>query len=56
MPLIGEDRIMWGSDYPHPGCCGPTRTGSWPTICAKFSESTQRKIVHDNVAALYNIN
>ncbi len=56
VPLIGEDRIMWGSDYPHPDCVWPNSHRVWGENLANFSESTRRKIVHDNVAALYNIN
>jgi len=56
VPLIGEDRIMWGSDYPHPDSLWPDSHKVLGENLAKFSESTRRKIVHDNVAALYNIN
>ena len=55
VPLIGEDRIMWGSDYPHPDSLWPDSHKILADNLAKFSKSTQRKIVHDNVAALYNI-
>jgi predicted TIM-barrel fold metal-dependent hydrolase len=55
VPLIGEDRIMWGSDYPHPDCLWPDSHKVLGENLAKFSESTRRKIVHDNVAKLYDI-
>jgi predicted TIM-barrel fold metal-dependent hydrolase len=55
VPLIGEDRIMWGSDYPHPDSLWPDSHKILADNLAKFSKSTQRKIVHDNVAKLYNI-
>jgi uncharacterized protein len=55
VPLIGEDRVMWGSDYPHPDCLWPDSHQILADNLGKFSESTQRKIVHDNVARLYNI-
>jgi predicted TIM-barrel fold metal-dependent hydrolase len=55
VPLIGEDRIMWGSDYPHPDCLWPDSHNILADNLGKFPESTQRKIVHDNVAKLYNI-
>ena len=55
VPLIGEDRIMWGSDYPHPDCLWPESHAILADNLGKFPESTQRKIVHDNVAKLYNI-
>jgi predicted TIM-barrel fold metal-dependent hydrolase len=56
VPLIGEDRIMWGSDYPHPDSLWPDSHKILADNLAKFAKSTQRKIVHDNVAALYHIN
>ncbi len=55
VPLIGEDRIMWGSDFPHPDCLWPDSHRVLGENLAGFSESTRRKIVHDNVAKLYNI-
>ncbi len=55
VPLIGEDRIMWGSDFPHPDCLWPDSRRILGENLAGLSRSTQRKIVHDNVAALYNI-
>lgn len=53
--LIGQDNIMWGSDYPHPD-------GVWPDS-QKFIEGdlggldavVRNKIVRDNAAALYRI-
>ena len=56
MPLIGEDNIMWGSDYPHPDCSGRTRTARWRRTSPAFSPSVQQKIVYDNVARLYGLN
>ena len=56
VPLIGEDRIMWGSDYPHPDSLWPDSQKILDENLAKLSHTARRKIVHDNVAALYNIN
>jgi predicted TIM-barrel fold metal-dependent hydrolase len=49
---IGIDRLLWSSDYPH-------AASTWPES-SKFierdfasSDDDKRKIVHDNVAALY---
>ena len=55
VPLIGEDRIMWGSDFPHPDCLWPDSHRILGENLAGLSKTTQRKIVHDNVAKLYNI-
>ncbi|PKB73207.1 MAG: hypothetical protein BZY75_03060 [SAR202 cluster bacterium Io17-Chloro-G7] len=55
VPLVGEDNIMWATDYPHPDCLFPEsqqiiqeQLGSLPAV-------TQRKIVRDNVAKLYHL-
>ncbi|HEX2171481.1 MAG TPA: amidohydrolase family protein [Dehalococcoidia bacterium] len=52
---IGEERVMWASDYPHPD-------GTWPdsqrVIQEQFgdlSEATRRKILGGNARALYNL-
>ena len=37
VPLIGEDNIMWGSDYPHPP---DARRGRTPTTC--WPKTSQR--------------
>ena len=52
--LIGEDTVIWGSDYPHPD-------GVWPDSRAVIennfknlkSETALRKITCDNTAKLY---
>ncbi len=50
---IGEDSVMWGSDFPHPD-------GTWPDSLALLgpqltgiSAETQRKILCGNAARLY---
>lgn len=55
LDLLGEDTLMWGSDFPHPD-------GVWPDsqsyIDRQFSglpEKTRRKIVCDNAKALYRL-
>ena len=56
MPLIGEDNIIWGADYPHPDCIWPKSRETLSENLAGFSDSVQKKIVHDNVARLYGLN
>ena len=53
--LIGEDNIMWGSDYPHPD-------GIWPDSQKWIAEdlqgvdaAMQRKILCDNAGKLYGL-
>ena len=56
VPLIGEDNIMWGSDYPHPDSLWPESHAVLAENLAAVSPSVRRKIVCDNVARLYNLN
>ena len=56
VPLIGEDNIMWGSDYPHPDSLWPASHSVLAENLAAFSPSVRRKIVCDNAARLYGLN
>jgi predicted TIM-barrel fold metal-dependent hydrolase len=56
VPLIGEDNIIWGADYPHPDCIWPNSRETLTQNLASFSDSVQKKIVHDNVARLCRLN
>jgi predicted TIM-barrel fold metal-dependent hydrolase len=56
VPLIGEDNIMWGSDYPHPDSLWPASHAVLGENLAAFSPTVRRKIVCDNVARLYRLN
>ncbi|HUA57069.1 MAG TPA: amidohydrolase family protein [Candidatus Sulfotelmatobacter sp.] len=55
VPLIGEDNIIWGADYPHPDCIWPESRKTLDKNLAKFSPSVRRKIITDNVTRLYNL-
>ena len=53
IPLAGEDKVMWGSDYPHVD-------GSWPNSqkaidrdMKKLSDTARRKVTRDNAGKLY---
>ena len=56
VPLIGEDNIIWGADYPHPDCIWPNSHETLARNLAGFSKSVQKKIVYDNAARLYGLN
>jgi len=56
VPLIGEDNIIWGADYPHPDCLWPESKTILDRNLAAFSTETRRKITRDNVARLYGLN
>ena len=55
IPLIGEDNIIWGADYPHPDCVWPDSRGHLSKHLGQLPDRVRRKITCDNVAALYNI-
>ncbi|MBV8166678.1 MAG: amidohydrolase [Alphaproteobacteria bacterium] len=55
VPLIGEDNIIWGADYPHPDCIWPESRKILDQNLANFSAATRRKITSENVIKLYNL-
>jgi predicted TIM-barrel fold metal-dependent hydrolase len=55
VPLIGEDNILWGADYPHPDCLWPNSRTILDKNLAGFSDRVRRKITSENVARLYNL-
>jgi len=52
---IGEDNLLFETDFPHPTCLYPDVQDHLVDVTAEWSESTRRKILQDNAAALYNI-
>jgi len=55
IPLIGEDNIIWGADYPHPDCIWPNSHSTLGKNLSGISERVQKKITCENAARLYNI-
>jgi predicted TIM-barrel fold metal-dependent hydrolase len=56
VPLIGEDNIIWGADYPHPDCLWPDSKRILAENLAAFSPAVRKKLTCDNVAKLYGLN
>lgn len=52
---IGVDRIMWGSDFPHPPCPYPNTTQNVERVLGDMSAEDRFKVVAGNVMKLYNI-
>jgi predicted TIM-barrel fold metal-dependent hydrolase len=52
---IGVDRIMWGSDFPHPPCPYPRTHEKIEEITSSLTPEERRKITFDNVKKLYAI-
>ena len=55
IPLIGEDNIIWGADYPHPDCLWPDSRKFIEKNLGMLPESVRRKITSENVIKLYNL-
>jgi len=54
-PMIGEDRIIWGSDYPHLDATFPGVVDELDEHLLKLPLSAQDKIRGANAAALYRL-
>jgi uncharacterized protein len=55
LPLVGEDNIIWGADYPHPDCVWPDSRRYLEKHLGGLPERVRRKITHENVARLYHL-
>ena len=52
---LGEDKIMWGSDFPHPDGVWPDSKEYVARELGHLAAATRKKIVCDNAAALYGL-
>ena len=50
---LGEDNVMWGSDFPHPDGVWPDSQEFLEREVANLSDSTRRKVICENAAKLY---
>lgn len=53
IPLVGEDNVMWGSDYPHGDGVWPNSQRCIAEDLAGISEETRRKLTRNNAGKLY---
>lgn len=53
LDLLGEDNVMWGSDFPHPDGVWPDSREFLARETAGLPEATRRKLVGGNAARLY---
>ena len=51
--MIGEDNVVWGSDYPHPDGIWPESQKWIEEDLASVTQETRRKITRDNAGKLY---
>lgn len=54
-PVIGEDRVVWGSDYPHHDATFPGAVAALRHTAAPMSEEGRRLLLGANAAALYRL-
>lgn len=54
-PLVGADRIVWASDFPHPDAKHPGTTKMLAAAIAELDDSDQQRIAGGNAAALYGL-
>ena len=52
---VGEDNIMFETDFPHPTCLHPNPVEAVKENVAKLRPETQRKLMGGNAAELYRI-
>ena len=50
---IGEDRVLWGNDYPHYEGTFPYNLESLRLTFAGMADGRRRKVLGENAAALY---
>lgn len=53
LDMLGEDNIMWGSDFPHPDGVWPDSQDFIDQELAELTEAQQNKIICENAAKLY---
>ena len=53
LDLLGEDNVMWGSDFPHPDGVWPDSREFLARETAGLADATRRKLVGGNAARLY---
>jgi predicted TIM-barrel fold metal-dependent hydrolase len=55
LDLLGDDRVMFASDYPHPSGVFPDSLATIDDITASLSDTARRNVVHDNAARVYGL-
>jgi predicted TIM-barrel fold metal-dependent hydrolase len=52
---IGEDRVLFETDFPHPTCLYPDPLGMVEERMSALRPETRRKVLGDNAAVLYRV-
>jgi predicted TIM-barrel fold metal-dependent hydrolase len=53
--LLGVDRVLWASDFPHPDAKYPGVVDELLDNIAGLPEDAQRRILGQNAVAAYNL-
>ena len=53
--ILPEDKVMWGSDYPHPASTWPNSQEIIAQLMEGIPAETQRKVLVENARALYGM-
>ena len=53
--LIGVDKMMWGSDYPHPEGTWPNTRSYYDEVFSGIPEADGRKILGENALQWYGL-
>ena len=54
-PFVGDDRVVWGSDYPHADSTFPGAVKELLATIAPLPALSRQRILGDNAAALYGL-
>ena len=52
---IGEDNVLFETDFPHPTCLYPNVREHVEKSLAGLSEKAQRKVLYENAARVYQL-
>ena len=55
LEFMGEDNVLWASDYPHPDSTWPHSRAKIEAQMGHLSPSVQKKLLHDNAVKLYGL-
>lgn len=55
MDTVGEDNILFSTDFPHPTCLYPAPLNSAAGNMATLRDETRRKVLGENAAKLYRL-
>jgi len=55
LPHVGEERVVWGSDYPHHDATFPGAVRKLRSLLDPLSEGARRRVLGANACALYRL-